>query len=82
VTTEPTTLKELPMTETMLTISGMTCSHCAQHVEGALGALPEVTARVDLDAATAEVHHPSTVTLDAVLAAVQDAGYTAVLARR
>lgn len=62
---------------TTLVISGMTCSHCAQHVESALAAVPDVTASVDLDTATAEVHHDSTVPLMAVIEAVQGAGYTA-----
>jgi copper chaperone CopZ len=62
---------------TTLTISGMTCGHCVQHVESALSALPDVTAHVDLDSATAEVYHSSAVSLDDVVAAVEDAGYTA-----
>lgn len=70
------------MTATILTISGMTCTHCAGHVESALGALPDVTARVNLDASTVEVHHPPSIPLDAVVAAIHDAGYTAQLARR
>jgi len=64
---------------TTLAISGMTCGHCVQHVESALAELPDVAARVALDTATAEVRHPSTVPLDALVAAIEDAGYTAEL---
>jgi copper chaperone CopZ len=62
---------------TTLAISGMSCGHCVQHVESALAALPDVTAHVDLDTTTAEVHHSTAVSLDVVVAAIEDAGYTA-----
>jgi Cu+-exporting ATPase len=80
--TEATTRPRQNRVTTTLDISGMNCDGCAQHVQGALAALPEVTARVDLAASTAEVHHPSTVSLDTVVAVVRDAGYTAEPARR
>lgn len=67
---------------TTLVISGMTCGHCVQHVESALAALPDVTAQVRLDRGTAEVHHPSAVSIEAVVAAVHDAGYPAEPAGR
>ncbi|OLT16986.1 hypothetical protein BJF78_13730 [Pseudonocardia sp. CNS-139] len=64
-------------TTTTLAVTGMTCGHCVRHVEGALTALPGVTAEVDLDAATATVRHPSGIDMDAVLGAIEEAGYTA-----
>ena len=64
-----------------LAITGMSCGHCVRAVDAALAALPGVAvhevavgrATVALDAA----HGPS---VDAVLAAVDDAGYPARVA--
>ena len=63
------------MNKTM-TIEGMMCVHCKANVEKALGAIPGVTAQVDLEAGTAAVTCPETVTDAALTAAVTDAGYT------
>ncbi|MBO4854220.1 MAG: heavy-metal-associated domain-containing protein [Oscillospiraceae bacterium] len=55
-------------------IEGMMCSHCADRVEKALGALPGVEVRVDLESKTATVTGDAS---DAALRrAVEDAGYT------
>ncbi len=66
---------------TTLAISGMTCGHCVQHIASALAEIPDVTATVDLDHATAEVQHSTAVPVEVLVAAVLDAGYTAEPAR-
>ena len=63
------------MTKTM-TIEGMMCVHCKANVEKALAAIPGVTAQVDLDAGTAAVTCPETVTDQVLTDAVTEAGYT------
>ncbi|MGZ4599630.1 MAG: heavy-metal-associated domain-containing protein [Oryzihumus sp.] len=64
---------------TTITVTGMTCGHCAQAVTGELSAVPGVTdVAVDLRAGAAS---PVTITSDAALdpaavrAAVAEAGY-------
>jgi len=64
---------------TTITVTGMTCGHCAQAVTGELSAVPGVTdVAVDLRAGA---DSPVTITSDAVLdqaavrAAVAEAGY-------
>ncbi len=66
---------EPTMNKTM-TIEGMMCMHCKAHVEKALNAIPGVTAQVDLEAGTATVDCPASVTGEALTQAVTDAGYT------
>lgn len=69
--------EEIPMNKTtLLTIEGMSCGHCSARVEKALNALEGVSATVDLAAKTASVTHPDEVSLDALKAAVTDAGYS------
>jgi len=59
-----------------LTVEGMSCGHCSARVENALNAIEGVSAKVDLEAKTAVVTYPDTVTVDALKAAVTDAGYS------
>lgn len=61
---------------TVLTVEGMSCGHCSASVEKALNAIDGVSAKVDLEAKTASVTHPDTVTLDALKTAVTEAGYS------
>ncbi len=67
------------MRETELTIEGMTCEHCRERVEKALGALPGVrSAEVDLDGGRARIVHQEDGVDEGVLEeAVEDAGYRA-----
>ncbi len=64
------------MATTVITVSGMTCSHCVNAVQGEIGKLAGVT-DVDVDLATGAV----TVTAepmpaaDALSRAVDEAGY-------
>lgn len=72
-----TTHKEnTDMKNIMLTVEGMSCGHCSARVEKALNAIEGVSAQVDLEAKTAAVTYPDTVTVDALKAAVTDAGYS------
>jgi copper chaperone CopZ len=75
------TLPGTPATDlrTELTVSGMTCGHCVRHVQDALAGLPGVSAVVDLDAAVAVVAHPAAVPVQALLDAVDEAGYEAAV---
>ena len=68
---------EEKMTKTMK-IEGMMCPHCQMRVTKALNALEGVEATVDLEAGTATVNCPDTVTDEMLTAAVVDAGYEVV----
>ncbi len=60
---------------TDLAVVGMNCTSCARHVETALVTLGDVTADVDIVAATASVTHPATLPVAELVAAIEDAGY-------
>jgi copper ion binding protein len=68
------------MTKTTLKIQGMTCNHCVMRVQKALKAAAGVhDAKVDLQKAEALVTFDETkADLDALAAAVVDAGYKVV----
>ncbi len=61
---------------TTLTVEGMSCEHCQQSVADALAEVEGVTdVAVDLDGASATVEGDADE--DALVAAVDEAGYTA-----
>jgi len=61
---------------TTLRVTGMTCNGCRNHVDAALREVPGVTAvEVDLAGGQAKVVHEGS--LESLLAAVENAGYTA-----
>ena len=62
-----------------LAIGGMTCASCAARVEKKLNKLDGVTATVNFATETARVRFAGTVTPDELIAAVEQAGYTAAL---
>ena len=62
----------------IIKIEGMSCSHCSNRVEKALGALDGVSAVVDLEAKTATVTLTSEVSDDTLRDAVEDAGYDVI----
>lgn len=63
---------------TTLAIRGMTCNNCVRHVGEALrGVGGVVDVRVSLPDALATVDHDDVTTLPALIAAVEEAGYTA-----
>jgi copper ion binding protein len=65
--------------KTTLKIEGMSCDHCVRHVSNALKGLEGVqSAEVDLKKKTAQVEHAEGVSLDALKAAVSEAGYEVV----
>ena len=68
--------EHIDMKNITLTVEGMSCGHCSARVEKALNAIEGVSAKVDLDANAAAVTYPDTVTIDALKAAVTDAGYS------
>ncbi|HYM14274.1 MAG TPA: heavy metal translocating P-type ATPase [Dehalococcoidia bacterium] len=66
---------------TTLDIRGMTCASCVRRVERALSRVEGVeTANVNFASETALVTAPDTVALDALIAAVEKAGYAAGVA--
>ncbi|MET7467385.1 heavy-metal-associated domain-containing protein [Micromonospora sp. NPDC005686] len=65
--------------ETTYQVSGMTCGHCANSVSTELSALPGVTdVQVDLDGGRVTVTSRNPLDVDAVRAAVDEAGYDLV----
>jgi copper chaperone len=73
-------LREEAMTTSTLKIQGMTCNHCVMRVQKALkGTAGVQDARVDLQKAEASVSYDEAkVNIDALAAAVVDAGYKVV----
>jgi copper chaperone len=68
------------MTDTITTLSvrGMSCQSCVRHVEAAVRAVPGVVAvAVDLAGASVRVTHVPDVDVDAIVAAIDEAGYEA-----
>lgn len=62
-----------------LKIEGMSCDHCVKHVTGALETLKGVTGvKVSLKNKNAEVEHSDQVTVEAMKAAVTEAGYEVI----
>ena len=70
------------MTKTKtLNVTGMMCRHCVAHVRKALEGVDGVSAvDVNLEAGTATVEAADSVTDEALVAAVVDAGYEATVA--
>lgn len=61
--------------ETELSIGGMTCENCAIKVENALNALPGTWAAVSIGSHAARVRTTGEPDIDAMRAAVREAGY-------
>ncbi|TQD25011.1 heavy-metal-associated domain-containing protein [Methanolobus vulcani] len=68
------------MTTEDIKIEGMMCGHCQANVEKAIGAIEGISeVKVDLAAKQATVtFDPDVASLDAIKAAVTDAGYTVI----
>ena len=62
-----------------LAISGMTCASCAARIEKKLNKLDGVTAAVNFATETAAVTFPAGVSAEDLIAAVEQAGYSAVV---
>jgi len=69
--------REAPTTSVELAIGGMTCASCAARIEKKLNKIDGVTATVNFAMESAKVIYAEHLTVDALIAAVQDAGYTA-----
>ena len=64
-----------------LKVEGMMCQHCVKHVKEALeGVCGVASADVDLESGTAVAHSDASVSDEALLAAVRDAGYACEMA--
>lgn len=55
----------------------MTCAHCTRAVFTALSGVPGIS-RADVKVGSAVIDHDGTVSLDALRAAVETAGYTVI----
>lgn len=65
------------MSTSTYTVAGMTCEHCVSSVREEVGQVSGVTAvDVDLSTGRLEVTSETPVAVDAVRAAVEEAGYT------
>ncbi|EGX60046.1 cation-transporting P-type ATPase [Streptomyces zinciresistens K42] len=73
--TEPAPL----MTVTDVSVGGMTCAACVRRVEKKLARLEGVSATVNLATGQARVSHPPRISPEDLVAAVEQAGYTAAL---
>ncbi|GIU91749.1 MAG: copper chaperone CopZ [Acidimicrobiia bacterium] len=59
-----------------LTVPGISCSHCKESIEGAVGGLTGVeSVRVDVDAKTVEVVFGGNTTAEDIVRAIEDQGY-------
>ena len=67
------------MTTQTLSITGMTCEHCARAVETVLNTLPGVTATVSYSEAIATVETTESLTSERLIQAVEGKGYGARL---
>lgn len=80
-TATPTPTDHLaPTGRITLAIGGMTCASCAARIGKKLGRLTGVTAEVNYATETAQVDYPGTIGPDELIAAVEQAGYTARVA--
>ena len=65
--------------KTVLKIDGMSCDHCVKHVKEALeGTAGVKSAKVNLKKGNAEVEHGDGASLEAMKAAVEEAGYEVI----
>ncbi|MFD6859176.1 heavy-metal-associated domain-containing protein [Rhodococcus pyridinivorans] len=64
------------MSTTTITVTGMTCGHCASSVREEIGRIPQVTG-VNVDVASGRVEIDATAEIDraAIATAVDEAGY-------
>ncbi len=64
-----------------LKIEGMTCGHCVMGVKQALAAVPGVKGAVEVDLASGRAQVDGTADAAALIAAVEEEGYSATLAQ-
>ena len=64
------------MTETTLSVPEITCDHCKNSIEGAVGALDGVaTAEVNVEAKTVSVGFDAPASIEGIIGAIEDQGY-------
>lgn len=60
-------------------VPGMSCQHCVNSISKEVGAVPGVkTVQVVLDTKTVRVEHENTVSVDSLVAAINEAGFDEV----
>ena len=62
-----------------LKITGMSCKNCVGHVRGALAGVAGVAGPVEVSLETGEARVPGSAAPEALVAAVEEEGYSAVL---
>ncbi|MEO8184091.1 MAG: heavy metal-associated domain-containing protein [Deltaproteobacteria bacterium] len=68
----------MTLVNTILNVAGMSCGSCVRHVTSALSAVPGVSkVNVQLKSGLVEVQHQDDAPLQALIEALQDAGYDA-----
>lgn len=82
VATMPSPVHTTDRREITLAISGMSCASCAARVEKKLNQVDGVVATVNLATELATVDYPGRVSIDDLVAAVEETGYTATLPAR
>jgi copper chaperone len=72
-------IKEINMTTERFQVPGVSCQHCVNAITKEVSALPGVQrVQVALDDKTVTVEHGEQVSTDAVIAAINEAGYDEV----
>lgn len=67
------------MSQVMINVEGMSCSHCVNSVEGALTKLSGVSsAKVNLDDKSVTVEYDSNVNIDTLKKTIEDQGYDVI----
>lgn len=79
ISNKKTTVEKEKENMIVLRVDGMMCKNCVAHVEKALNSLNGVSTRADLESKLVTVDNPENVSTDAMIAAVKEAGYDAVL---
>ena len=68
-----------PLIAQTYSVSGMTCSSCANTIERTLNEIPGVKASVNFASETVHILAPSDVSAEQIIKAIKSAGYTATL---
>ncbi|MCI5602654.1 MAG: heavy metal translocating P-type ATPase [Clostridiales bacterium] len=79
ISNKKTTVEKEKENMIVLKVDGMMCKNCVAHVEKALNSFYGVSAKADLESKLVTVDNPENVSVDAMIAAVKEAGYDAVL---
>ena len=67
------------MEKSIINVEGMSCEHCVNAIQKAVGALPGVeSVVVDLSAKTVTVEHGSDVNSDKIKEEIEDQGYDVI----